>query len=139
MKYFYDFAEEEKANFNPEVTSSRGAKVVGERIIVGLVDKPRGTGSRPHRHESEQFNYVIKGKLQATVEGEEKTVGPGGLIHIPANALHSIIATPEEDVVFYVCKDTAGFTGVPEDGEKTGPRFVPGFEDKAKIILNTKK
>ena len=132
MKYFYDFSKEKKDYFNPEVTSSRGAKVMGKRIGVGIVDKPKGTGSRPHRHTCEQFNYVIKGKLKAMVEGQEKIVGPGGLIYIPANALHSIVATPEKDVIFYVCKETDGFIGTPENSQKTGPRYESGFENEAK-------
>jgi hypothetical protein len=55
------------------------------------------------------------------IEGERKTVGTGGIIHIPANALHSMVATDEEDVVFIVAKDASwGIEGVAQDQSAPG-------------------
>jgi quercetin dioxygenase-like cupin family protein len=130
MKYFHDLEKMEMKDFAPHMTTSKGARVKGERMTVGIAHKARGTGSQPHRHPKvEQFNYVLKGALKAWVEGEEKTVGPGGLIHIPANALHTIVAVGDEDCIFFVAKDTGadpelGTGGVPEDADVSAPRTV---------------
>ncbi|MBI3936815.1 MAG: cupin domain-containing protein [Betaproteobacteria bacterium] len=115
-----------------EVSTSKGAAVSGARIHVGLVHKARGTGSRPHSHPNEQFNFVLQGTLQAEIDGKTHLVPKGSVIHIPANKIHSIIATPEEDVIFYVCKDTSHTLGnaISADGKYTGPRYEPGFEPK---------
>ncbi|HET7635254.1 MAG TPA: cupin domain-containing protein [Burkholderiales bacterium] len=126
--YFYSFEQLPRHTFTKHTTSN-GAVVKGEKMYVGLVNKPRGSGSQPHRHPFEQFNYVLKGKLKAWVDGEEQVVPPGGLIHIPANTLHTIVATPEEDVIFFMIKEVTslGTAGIPEDPNVTGPRFEPGF------------
>ncbi|MEQ8196165.1 MAG: cupin domain-containing protein [Rhodospirillales bacterium] len=134
MAYFYELENMDIKDVAPEMTTSRGACVDGERMTVGLVHKARGTGSQPHRHPKvEQFNYVLKGALKAWIEGEEKTVGAGGLIHIPANALHSIVAVGEEDCWFFMAKDTGadpdmGILGVTEEAGVTAPRYEPGYE-----------
>ena len=131
--YFFDFNQLPEHTFTKHTTSN-GTVVKGDTVIVGLVNKPRGSGSQPHRHPFEQFNYVIKGRLKALIGGREEIVGPGGLMHIPANTLHTIVATPEEDVVFFMVKEKTpmGTAGIPEDPNVTGPRYEPGFEPKAK-------
>ena len=49
-------------------------------------------------------------------------------MHIPAGVEHSCVATPEEDVIFFVAKDTRhGIAGPPVDGIEDGPRFLDGF------------
>lgn len=129
--YFFNFHALPPHTFTKHTTSN-GTAVTGDTVIVGLVNKPRGSGSQPHRHPFEQFNYVIKGQLKAWVGGQEQVVGPGGLIHIPANTLHTIVATPEEDVVFFMVKEKTpmGTAGIPEDPNVTGPRYEPGFEPR---------
>jgi|GEM_PF-581568 len=114
--------------FSKKITTSKGARVKGERLTVGYVHKERGTGSQPHRHPNvEQFNFVLKGQLQPWVDGEERVIGPGEAVHIPANTLHSIIAVGEEDCIFFMVKDAAkdperGTSGVPEDPNVSAPR-----------------
>lgn len=128
-RYFYRF-EELPAHTFTRTTTSRGTVVKGDKIYVGLVNKPRGSGSQPHRHPFEQFNYVLKGTLKAWVDGQEQLVPRGGLIHIPADTLHTIVATPEEDVVFLMVKEVTpmGTAGIPDDPNAEGPRYEPGFE-----------
>lgn len=129
--YFFDFQQLPEHTFTKHTTSN-GTVVKGDKIYVGLVNKPRGSGSQPHRHPFEQFNYVLQGKLKAWVGGQEQIVGPGGLIHIPTNTLHTIVATPEQDVVFFMVKEVTplGTAGIPEDPDVKGPRYEPGFEPK---------
>ena len=108
-------------------SSSEGVWVTGDRIIFGVIDKPAGTGSRPHRHPNEQFIFVQKGRLRAMVDGKKKTISTGGIIHIPANALHSMVAADEEDVVFIVAKDTSWeIHGIIEDASALGAYIGKG-------------
>ncbi len=127
--FFYRLDEMNVEALAPEMTTSAGALVEGDKIYIGLVHKARGSGSQPHRHPFEQFNYVLKGTLKAWVNGKEELVTAGGLIHIPANTLHTIVATPEEDVIFLMAKEVTpmGVAGIPEDPHAKGPRFEPGF------------
>ena len=43
-------------------STSKGG-VEGERMLVGYINKAKGTGSRPHSHPNEQFNYILQGTL----------------------------------------------------------------------------
>lgn len=118
---FYNPKKMKRALAGESYSTSEGVWATGERMLFGVIDKPAGTGSRPHRHPNEQFILVQKGRLKAMIEGEKKTVKTGGIIHIPANALHSMVATDDEDVVFIVAKDTSwGIEGVPEDQSEVG-------------------
>ncbi len=118
---FYNPKTMKRALAGASYSTSEGIWVTGERLLFGVIDKPAGTGSRPHRHPNEQFILVHKGRLKAMIEGKRKTVNAGGIIHIPANALHSMVATDEEDVIFIVAKDNAwGIEGTPEDESEYG-------------------
>lgn len=129
MKYFFNLEEEEDIAIGPDYSSAHGGWVKGERIQILLYHKDKGTGSRPHRHPNEQFIYILKGRIKARVEDEEKVAQPGEVIHIPPNALHSMVATTGGDLVYLVAKDTSfGIHGIPEDGKKTGAHVEPGFE-----------
>ena len=72
--------------------------VEGERMLVGYIHKPRGTGSRMHSHKNEQFNFVVQGTLKGSVNGKRVVAPAGTLIYIPANAPHTLVSTPDEDV-----------------------------------------
>lgn len=106
MQYFYDFDSMEKFKFGPNVTTSFGAKMHGEKMTLGVAEKKAGTGSKPHRHNVEQMNYMIKGKAKAIIGGEERVIGPGMAVHIPADVMHCIIAL-DEDIVFLTVKENS--------------------------------
>jgi quercetin dioxygenase-like cupin family protein len=101
-------------------STGAGPVVEGERMQCALVTKQRGTGSNPHHHPNEQWNYIVKGKLRVKVGDEpEQICGPGTLLYFPANIVHYTIATQDEDVVFFAVKDmTHGIIGIPVDAGK---------------------
>ena len=43
-----------------------------------------------HQHEQEEVWNVIEGKLEITIDGVQKTVGPGCLAIVPSNTLHYV-------------------------------------------------
>ncbi len=127
---FYDPKTMEQKLAGRSYSTSEGVWVDGERVIFGIINKPAGTGSRPHRHANEQFILVQQGRLKAMIDGERKTVGAGGIIHIPANALHSMVAADDEDVVFIVAKDTAWeIEGVADDDSSYGAYIGEGASE----------
>jgi len=133
MKYFFNLDQKEDIAIGPDYSSAHGGWVKGERLQVLLYHKARGTGSRPHRHPNEQFIYMMQGSVIARIEDQGKRAGKGEVIHIPVNALHSMVAATEEDIVYYVAKDTTfGIHGIPEDGKKTGAHYEPGYEPDKK-------
>ena len=128
-KYHFRMANLRKVPAGTGYSTSHGGVVEGARMLVGLINKPRGTGSRMHSHRNEQFNYVVKGTLKGSVNGKRVVAPAGTLVYIPANAPHTLVATPEEDVVFLALKDLSqGIIGKAVDGTMSGPHYEPGFE-----------
>lgn len=130
-RYTFDLAHLQKIDAGPGYSTAHGPVVEGERIQIGLIRMPRGTGARPHSHPNEQWVYVLQGTLESEVEGVKARVPAGSLIYIPANAVHSALATPEGDVLFLTAKDMShGIVGTAVDTSISAPRYAPGFEPK---------
>jgi len=114
-------------------STSEGGVVEGDRMLVGYIRKARGTGSRPHSHPNEQFNYVLQGTLRVEIDGQTFDAPAGTMVYVPANMVHSMVALPEEDVIFIAIKDLShGIIGKAADGTMTGPRYMQGFEPSKK-------
>jgi len=130
--YFFKMNDLKQIDAGPTYSTSRGTVVEGERMQIGLINKARGSGSRLHSHPNEQFNYVLQGTLRVKIGDSPESLCPAGTaIYVPPNVVHSMIATPEQDVIFYVCKDlTHGIAGIPADGINSGPHYEPGFGPK---------
>lgn len=130
-RYTFDLAHLQTIDAGPGYSTAHGPVVEGERIQIGLIRMPRGTGARPHSHPNEQWVYVLEGTLESEVEGVKSSVPAGSLIYIPANAVHSALATPEADVIFLTAKDMShGIVGTAVDTSISAPRYAPGFEPK---------
>jgi len=127
-KYHFRVADLRKVPAGTGYSTAHGAVVEGERMLVGYIHKPRGTGSRMHTHKNEQFNYVVKGTLRGSVNGKRVVAPAGTLIYIPANAPHRLVAAKDEDVIFLAIKDLSqGIIGKAVDGTMSGPHYDPGF------------
>ena len=114
--YIFDIEELNGLMAGPEYSETFGPVVEGELTQVGVMTLPAGQGSAPHSHPNEQWVYVLQGKLIATVDGEESEVGPGHLLYFPANVVHSVTVSPEEDCHFFTCKDMrSGIAGTPAE------------------------
>jgi quercetin dioxygenase-like cupin family protein len=132
-KYQFALAQVKDVAAGTGYSSAHGGVVEGERMLVGWIHKPRGTGSRMHTHRNEQFNYVVRGTLVGSVNGRKVVAPAGTLIYIPANAPHTLVASPEdEDVIFIAIKDLSqGIIGRAVDGTMAGPHYEKGFAPDA--------
>ena len=130
-RFVFDLAKLQAIDAGTGYSTSHGPVVEGERIQIGLMRMPKGTGSRAHSHPNEQWIYVMQGTLDADVDGRKSRVRAGSLIYIPANAVHAAVATADEDVVFLTAKDTShGIVGQAVDTSISAPAYAPGFEPK---------
>jgi quercetin dioxygenase-like cupin family protein len=132
-KYQFNLARVRKVDTGTGYSSAHGGVVEGERMLVGYIHKPRGTGSRMHSHKNEQFNLVVKGTLKGSVNGKRVVAPAGTLIYIPANAPHTLVSTPDEDVIFVAIKDLShGIIGMAVDGTMAGPAYLKGYQPGGK-------
>ncbi len=104
-RYVVDLHNMEKNATIGKTSTGEGASFNGDRIYCGLVTKKRGTGSKPHYHPDETFNYVLKGALQVKMDGQDFAVPTGCLFHIPANMVHTAVAADDGDATYLVWRD----------------------------------
>lgn len=107
-KFVVDFHNMPKEAVLGKTSTGQGASFNGERIYCALVTKKTGTGSKPHFHPDETFNYLLTGALKVTMDGEEFVVPTGCLLHIPANMVHTAVATDDGDATYLVWRDRVG-------------------------------
>ena len=52
----------------------------------------------PHTHPTHEFYFVMTGRGVMTIGGEARDVGPGDLVYIPPDALHSLEPTGDAPI-----------------------------------------
>lgn len=129
-RYIFDLKQLARMDVGTGYSSANGPVVEGDRIQVGLITQKRGTGARPHTHPNEQWIYLLAGKARIMVDNQpEGMASAGTLVYLPANVVHSMVALPQEDVVFFTCKDMShGIIGKAADGTMPGPAYEPGLD-----------
>ena len=106
-EYVFDLGRVNHILGGPGYSTANGACVEGERMIVGLMRMPAGTGAEPHSHPNEQWIYILEGTFRGKIADQEIEAKPGSVIYVPANVVHCGGASPEGDVVFFTCKDAS--------------------------------
>ena len=100
----------------------RARSVSGERLSFALVELAPDAIVPEHRHEHEQMGMVVSGTVTMTVDGETRTLGPGGTWRIPSNRPHDLVNGPDRALVIDM------FAPVREDWDalpRVDPRPIP--------------
>ena len=58
--------------------------------LVNEFEVPGGGHVDPHSHPTHEFYYVTSGRGIMTIEGEDRDVVQGDLVHIPPDKVHSL-------------------------------------------------
>ena len=112
-QHVFDLAKVNHILGGPDYSTANGACVEGDRMIVGLMRMPAGTGAEPHSHPNEQWIYVLEGRSEMVIEGVKVVGTPGTVIYIPAKAVHEAHSTGDVDLVFFTVKDRShGIFGI---------------------------
>jgi mannose-6-phosphate isomerase-like protein (cupin superfamily) len=106
-EYLFDLAKVNHILGGPDYSTANGACVEGDRMIVGLMRMPAGTGAEAHSHPNEQWIYILEGTFHGEIEGKKFEAKAGSVVYVPSNAIHSGKATPDADVVFFTRKDAS--------------------------------
>lgn len=106
-EYVFNLADLNHILGGPDYSTANGSCVEGDRMIVGLMRMPAGTGAEPHSHPNEQWIYILEGTFQGVIGGKTIEAKPGSVVYVPANAVHFGKAGPDRDVVFFTVKDAS--------------------------------
>ena len=82
------------------VPGVRVRNVYLKSTMLSFIEYEPGAEVPEHRHLHEQIGVVLEGELEATVDGQTRKVGEGGVIAVPSNVLHSSKALTK---VRFVC------------------------------------
>ncbi len=80
-----------------DITDGGYLELVSEFEVAGggLVD--------PHSHPTHEFYYVTAGRGIMTIDGEEREIGQGDLVHIPPNLVHSLRPVSDHAPIHCFC------------------------------------
>jgi quercetin dioxygenase-like cupin family protein len=102
--------------------------VRGDECTLMLATRPGGYHSRPHKHDTEQMNYVIDGEIWVFVEDRFFLVQAGDFYRIPRNAVHWGWITSDQPCTIlevfapaYVSSAHQNVAGLYADGERPKP------------------
>ncbi len=84
--YFYDPSARETKELAPGVNART---FWGDKMLVSVVDLAPNTPLPEHSHSHEQVGTVLAGKVEFTIAGESRMLGPGDLLIIPGDVPHS--------------------------------------------------
>ncbi len=77
-----------------------GDTTPSDGLTLGVAKLAPGEELRAHRHEQAEVYLVTAGEGLVTVDGETRSVGTGGAVFIPGNALHSCANTGTNELRF---------------------------------------
>jgi quercetin dioxygenase-like cupin family protein len=106
-EYMFNLANVNHILGGPDYSTANGACVEGDRMIVGLMRMPAGTGAEAHSHPNEQWIYILEGTFHATIGGKTIEARAGSVVYVPSDVVHSGQAGADRDVVFFTVKDAS--------------------------------
>ena len=80
----------------------RARRVQGEHITLAVVELDPNAVVPEHHHVAEQMGIVLAGEMHFTIDGETRTLGPGGTWRILSDLPHGVTAGPNGAVVIDV-------------------------------------
>jgi quercetin dioxygenase-like cupin family protein len=74
----------------------------GDRISVVELEMPAGATTPLHRQPyDDETLYVLEGAIVVHLDGEDRTVGAGGIAFIPRETAHAILATEATRLIVF--------------------------------------
>jgi mannose-6-phosphate isomerase-like protein (cupin superfamily) len=99
-----------------KVRRALGVTAFGVNVIV----YPPGQEGFLHYHErQDELYFVHSGTARFEVDGEERTLGPGGLCHVESTTPRMVSNAGEDDLVLLVIGGHGGY--VERDGHLVDP------------------
>ena len=79
-------------------------------LSCGIYSLAAGAKDLQSPHDEDEVYYVVSGRARVRVHDEEKVIGPGSILYVPATAEHSFCEI-EEDLTLLVFFASGGPEG----------------------------
>lgn len=74
----------------------------GDRVSLVEIEMPAGADTPLHRQPyDDETLYVLSGSLVVHLDGQERTVGPGGVVFIPRETPHALLAAEAVKLIIF--------------------------------------
>ena len=94
-----------------KVRRALGVDAFGANVIVM---PPRYEGFQHYHDEQDELYFVHAGTARVEVDGDERLLGPGGMVHVTSTTPRRISNAGDEDLVLFVVGGKGGY--VERDG-----------------------
>ena len=94
-----------------KVRRALGVEAFGVNVIVM---PPRYDGFHHYHDEQDELYFVHSGTAKVEVDGEERLLGPGGMVHVRSTTARRVSNGGDEDLVLLVVGASGGY--VSRDG-----------------------
>jgi quercetin dioxygenase-like cupin family protein len=81
---------------NPKISRKM---IIGQNEMLARLVLKKGSFVPPHKHVSEQLSSVLTGSLEFKIGRKSIIVGPGQVLVIPPNVVHSALALEDTDAI----------------------------------------
>ncbi len=85
----YHWDKVEKERLNPLLVRQ---VIHGDKITIARIELAKGCVVPEHAHGNEQITVLQKGRLRFRFSGTEVILETGGVLHIPSDAPHEVLA-----------------------------------------------
>ena len=87
--------------------------------VNAIVFPPRYEGPNHYHDTQDELYFVHRGTATFVIDGDEHTVGEGGLVHVESTTPRCVSNRTDEDLVVLVVGGQGGY--VERDGQLVGP------------------
>jgi mannose-6-phosphate isomerase-like protein (cupin superfamily) len=102
-----------------KVRQALGVEAFGVNVIVM---PPQYTGFLHYHDEQDELYFVHAGTAKVEVGDEERTLGPGGLVHVASTTPRRISNGGDDDLVILAVGAKGGYVG--RDGQMVNPADI---------------
>ena len=87
--------------------------------VNAIVFPPQDAGPNHYHDTQDELYFVHRGTATFVVDGDEHTVGEGGLVHVESTTQRSVSNRTDDDLVVLVVGGKGGY--IDRDGQLVGP------------------
>jgi mannose-6-phosphate isomerase-like protein (cupin superfamily) len=80
------------------------------QLSCGIYSLPSGAVDTQSSHDEDEVYFVLKGRATIILDGQQKALGPGSILYVPADTPHEFVDI-EEDLSLLVFFGSGGPSG----------------------------
>ena len=120
MSYAFGTIEELGEGYGfRKVRQALGVEAFGVNVIVM---PPHYTGFLHYHDEQDELYFIHAGTANVEVGDEERTLGPGGMVHVASTTPRRISNGGDDDLVILAVGGKGGYVG--RDGQMVNPADI---------------